>query len=297
MLKHLNPIKQKPARVVVLGSKGFVGSHILQQLQQENCDIVGISKNDINLLTNEAEEKLLKALKLNDVLVIISSIVPCKSSEMLIDNIRMMQVICNTIQKVSLSHVIYISSDAVYSDDMTLISENAKPSPSNLHGTMHFCRENMLKCIINQTPLAILRPSILYGMSDPHNSYGPNRFLRQIENNQDITLFGEGEEKRDHVYIGDVAKIASLVIHHKSEGILNIATGESCSFKDIANDMLKEANSSNVMIASLRNNAILHRYFDNSVCYKAFPHFQYVTFKNGLKKIIKRETNSKLTVY
>lgn len=285
MLRHRNE-KWKLSRVVVLGSKGFVGSHLLNQLQQENINAIGISKNEINLLDGHAEENLLKILKPNDVLVIVSSIVPCKTIETLKDNICMMQIICNVIQKILLSHVVYISSDAVYSDDATLVTENSKTMPSSLHGMMHICRELMVKHAANKVPLAILRPSLLYGISDPHNSYGPNRFLRQIKSNQDIQLFGEGEEKRDHVFIEDVARVASLVIQYQSEGILNIATGESHSFKKIAEEMLKEMKSSNIILSSPRNNPVVHRYFDISASYKAFPDFRYISFQKGLEKII-----------
>lgn len=296
MLTHSHSNKIKPSRVVILGSKGFVGSHIFRELQQEKIDVIGIAKNDINLLLSDAEEKLLSILKPHDTLVIISSIVPCKTTQMLVDNICMMQVVCNVIKKSTVSHVIYISSDAVYSDDVTLVSESSKTSPSTLHGMMHICRESMLKHSVNNIPLAILRPSILYGDSDPHNSYGPNRFLRQIESNQNVALFGEGEEKRDHVYIDDVARITTLVIQHKSEGILNIATGDSHSFKDVATEILKQSNSDSVLMTSLRASPIVHRYFDNSVFYKAFPNYQYVSFKNGLKNIIKERARAELNV-
>ena len=286
MLIHKKEIEETLPRVVVLGSKGFVGSHIVSQLQQEHVKVLGISKNEINLLNNEAEEKLLNTLKPNDALVIVSSMAPCKNAELLINNIFMMKIICNVIQKTSLSHVIYISSDAVYSDDVTLVSEHSQTMPSSFHGMMHMCRELMLKQAVNKIPLAILRPSVLYGVSDPHNSYGPNRFLRQIKNNQDIPLFGEGEEKRDHVFIEDVAKIVSLVIHYKSAGILNIATGDSYSFKEVAEEILRETQSSNRIHFSPRNNPIMHRYFDISASYKSFPNFKYMSFVKGLKKIV-----------
>ena len=47
-------------------------------------------------------------------------------------------------------------------------------------------------------------------------------------------LFGEGEERRDHVYIDDVAEIIARALKHRSVGALNIATGEVHSFRDLA---------------------------------------------------------------
>ena len=75
---------------------------------------------------------------------------------------------------------------------------------------------------------------LIYGAKDPHNGYGPNRFRRLAAKGEAITLFGEGEEKRDHVHIADVAALVSAALHHRSTGMLNIATGKSTSFREVA---------------------------------------------------------------
>jgi UDP-glucose 4-epimerase len=286
MLTHLNETKSKPSRVVILGSQGFVGGSTLQQLIKDEINAIGISKNEINLLAADAGEKLLEKLQPNDALVIVSALAPCKNIDMLMDNLRMMQTICKVVEKISLSHIVYISSEAVYADDVALATEESKVSPSSFHGMMHQCRELMIKQTANKTPLAILRPSLLYGKNDPHNGYGPNRFRRLAEKNESIVLFGNGEEKRDHIFIEDVAKIISLVVQHRSAGTLNIATGESHSFRDIAEEVVRNMNSSSAIQATERKNPITHRHFDISVCYKAFPMFRYREFVDGLKNML-----------
>src|SRR3989338_10465751 len=125
MLKHLNKTKIKPTRVVVLGSQGFVGRYALRQLKSEGIEAVGISKNEVNLLHVDAEKILLEKLNLQDTLVVVSALAPCKNTAMLIDNLRMMQIVGNVIEKISLSHVVYISSDAAYADDITLATEDS----------------------------------------------------------------------------------------------------------------------------------------------------------------------------
>ena len=64
----------------------------------------------------------------------------------------------------------------------------------------------------SRLPLAFLRPTLIYGANDPHNGYGPNRFRRQAAKGETITLFGEGEEKRDHVPVDDVAALVSACV-------------------------------------------------------------------------------------
>jgi len=60
----------------------------------------------------------------------------------------------------------------------------------------------MLLSVAGSIPLAILRPTLVYGAGDPHNGYGPNRFRRLASANQPIVLFGEGEERRPAVLAG-----------------------------------------------------------------------------------------------
>ena len=45
-------------------------------------------------------------------------------------------------------------------------------------------------------PLALIRPTLVHGLDDPHNGYGPNRFRRLAATGREIVLFGEGEERR-----------------------------------------------------------------------------------------------------
>ena len=42
---------------------------------------------------------------------------------------------------------------------------------------MHVIRENYLKSLFLKK-LCILRPTLIYGEGDPHNGYGPNKFIR-----------------------------------------------------------------------------------------------------------------------
>src|SRR5260370_5623207 len=85
-----------------------------------------------------------------------------------------------------------------------------------------------------KAPLGVVRSTLIDGEGDPHSSYGLSRFRRLAAAGQESVLFGEGEERRDHVLVDDVAEIVRPVIEHRSRGTLNIATGEVYSFRDSA---------------------------------------------------------------
>jgi UDP-glucose 4-epimerase len=142
----------------------------------------------------------------------------------------------------------------------------------------------MLKSVV-KAPLAILRPTLLYGATDPHNGYGPNRFRRLAAAGQDIVLFGEGEEQRDHVLIDDVAEIIMRVLAHRSCGVLNVATGSVHSFRDIAERTAAMYDPPVAVRGTPRQGPMPHggyRAFDSSACLRAFPDFRYTDLQTGL---------------
>src|SRR6185436_5604212 len=151
---------------------------------------------------------------------------------------------------------------------------------------MHLAREVMFRVEV-PSPLAILRPSLLYGAADPHNGYGPNRFRRQAQLGEDIVLFGEGEERRDHVCVDDLAEIAAQVLFHKSKGEINVATGEVHSFRDIAGRVVRLSGKAVAVKGSPRSGPMPHnghRPFEIAACRKAFPDFRYMTLEEGLAR-------------
>jgi nucleoside-diphosphate-sugar epimerase len=94
-------------------------------------------------------------------------------------------------------------------DSAEPISESSCAEPGSLHGAMHLTREVMLRSEFSG-PLAFVRPTLTYGIDDPHNGYGPNRFRRLAAAGKDLTLFGEGEEQRDHIAVADIAELGFL---------------------------------------------------------------------------------------
>jgi nucleoside-diphosphate-sugar epimerase len=136
----------------------------------------------------------------------------------------------------------------------------------------------------------MLRPTLIYGGSDPHNGYGPNRFRRLAAAGEPIVLFGEGEERRDHVAVEDVAEIVVRVLKHRSAGALNIATGEVHSFRQIAEMVVAQASKPVPIQGSPRNGPMPHngyRPFDIAACRAAFPDFHYAPLAEGLRRAAK----------
>jgi nucleoside-diphosphate-sugar epimerase len=283
MLEHLHAEPKKPARVVVIGAGGFVGGAVTRELMRDGVPVQALTRKDVDLLQEGAAARLAARLGPDDSVVFVSALAPARNTAMLLQNLRMAEAVGQALSSQPVAHVVYISSDAVYADAANPVTERSCCQPSSLHGMMHAARELMLKNDV-KAPLAVLRPSLLYGARDPHNGYGPNRFRRLAEKGETITLFGEGEEQRDHIDIDDVARLVSHVLNHRSRGILNVATGVSTSFRAIAEKVVSLAGKPVEIRGTPRQNPVTHRHFDITDCLKAFPRFRYTPLDEGLAR-------------
>lgn len=284
MLEHLQDPPKAPLRAVVMGAKGFVGAAVARHLRSLDVETVALGRADIDLLHVDAGERLAARLRPEDTFIFVSALAPCRDLDLLMRNLTMVRSVCSALERSPVAHVINISSDAVYAPAVETVEERTPTAPTDLHGMMHAARELMLQTAV-KAPLAILRPTLLYGAADPHNGYGPNRFRRLAAEGKDITLFGNGEEQRDHVLIDDVAAIVGACGLHRSQGVLNVATGRSTSFRRVAELVLAQRRSGSAIAPTLRRNPILHRHFDIVDRVKAFPRLAFTPLEQGLARV------------
>jgi len=291
MFLNLNIKSLNPSRVVVLGGSGFIGTAICSRFQKNNISVESLGRPAFDLLGTEADQKLGSFLRPNDTLVFVSAKAPCRNTAGLIENLQMAQVVIAALKLKKISHLIYISSDAVYRDSNKPIDENSCAEPASIHGAMHLAREVALKNELD-LPLSIIRPTLVYGLKDPHNGYGPNSFRRLAVKNEDITLFGEGEELRDHVYVDDIAQLVYLVACHKSIGIANAVSGQIVSFRELAEFISGQNKSSGAIKGTVRSCKMPHngyREFKTSIAIELFSGFRFKGWEEGLSDVYQNQ--------
>jgi nucleoside-diphosphate-sugar epimerase len=278
---------ESPARVVVLGSGGFIGAAITQSLRTAGISTLALSRVEMDLLSPTATDKLTNLLNPSDVLVLASANAPCKDLAMLQGNLAMIEPVCVALQRQPVAQVVYISSDAVYKDSTSPLTEESCAEPNSLHGVMHLAREVALRQAYTG-PLALVRPTLVYGLNDPHNGYGPNRFRRLAAQGQDIVLYGEGEERRDHVDVEDVADLVLHIVLQRSAGIANAVSGQVVSFRELAEFAASAFLPQVTVQGSTRKGVMPHngyRAFDNRALCAALPGLHFRNWQEGLTQV------------
>lgn len=286
MIVHQNLAPKDPERVVLLGARGFIGAAIRRELEARRIPSLALTSADLNLAEAAAADKLAVALKATDAVVMLAALTPDKGRDIgtLMKNLAMMQNTCAAIGKVGCAHLVYFSSDAVYDAGVSRVSEETPASPQDLYGVMHYTREIMARSL-TKIPILVLRPTLVYGLGDTHNSYGPNRFRRTAQKDGKIALFGGGEETRDHIHIDDLAALTVRCLLHRSAGTLNAATGISHSFFEVAQVVARHFKNPVEIVKTLRANPITHRHYDVTHTIKAFPNIRFVSLEEGVARV------------
>ena len=288
MIQHHHASPTVPSRVMVLGASGFIGSDLMAHLRERRVPAVGISSCEIDLTHPDSVEQLRHQSQPGDVLVFASTITPDKGKDArtLMRNLAMGEHVAAFLEQAACSHVVYLSSDAVFDDDANPVREDSRCNPASFHGVMHLARERMIADAARKAkaPVLMLRSTLVYSATDTHNGYGPNRFVRTAIKERTIKLFGQGEEKRDHLYVRDLSRLIVQCIMHRSKGVLNVATGHSSSFREVA-ELVMECCPGTRLDYLPRATPITHRHFDPAETLRAFPTMRFTPLRVGLMAI------------
>jgi nucleoside-diphosphate-sugar epimerase len=184
-----------------------------------------------------------------------------------------------------IAQLVVVSSDAVYGSESGVVTELSVCSPDSMHGIMSLAREMM--CSEVKVPLlTIVRPAPIYGVGDPHKSYGPNRFIGQMIEGGEITLFGEGVSIRDHVFIDDVADVIVRAITAGESGVMNITSGESISFAALAELVCQSGPLGSRVVSVGSEPSPTFRNYDISNLVRLIPDFDPTPPAVGIRRVV-----------
>jgi UDP-glucose 4-epimerase len=291
-------------RVLVLGHNGFIGREIVDLFQKQfpNNTVRGLSFPEIDLSTQNDVQKISPYFT-QDTVVIMCAAVKKQwgdSLEIFNKNLQIIETLCGIIQDNPIQQLIYFSSAAVYGEDIhnTCINEDTSVQPRTFYGIGKFTAERLLWKVMSNQPnstLTILRPPLIYGFGDESKGYGPAGFSEKLLHSQEITLWGDGSELREFLYVTDVARIVYEAACNPFRGVLNPVRGKSNSFQDVLDVLQKVTGRHPKLVRRDRSKEKVDNIFSQELLNQSFPDFTFTSLEKGLEEmlgIMKSKENS-----
>lgn len=286
------------SQVILLGHNGFIGKRLQVALTRvlegkAAGGIKGFSLPDFDLTQPESVKSLQELFDSNVAVVMCSGIKRDAGDtiESFRGNVAMVENVCKALKEKPVSRFIFLSSAAVYGEDVEnlAISEETVVCPKTFYGIAKFTCERLLNKVfsdLGSSSLVLLRPPTLYGPGEPILTYSPSGFINRVYRELPITLWGDGSERREFVYVDDVAEVISELLQNDFSGVLNVVSGESYTFSGALN-LIEAALGRKIPYAIReRSKDKVDNGFDNRLMRKTLPKFKFTNLRDGVRKTI-----------
>jgi UDP-glucose 4-epimerase len=254
-------------KVIVTGGAGFIGSHIVEELLQNDFEVTvidnfstgrreNIEKLPINLyqydITKHSVIDLIVSLRPDYIIHQAAQVSVSKSvNNPLFDenvNIKGSLHIIDAAIKCDVKKIVFASSAAVYGNPFELPVRIGHPTnPESPYGISKLTVEQYLKMSnkLYQLPYSILRYSNVYGPRQDAKGEGGvvSIFSDRLTENVSPFIYGDGEQTRDFIYVKDVAKANVKALMAEKNICVNVSSGKSISINELFKTMKEAARS------------------------------------------------------
>lgn len=245
-------------KVLITGGAGFIGSHILAQLQgRRDMDVVVFdnlssgSKEHVPAgmelvegdVCDEAAVDALFADHHFDAVIHLAAqtMVPTSVEQPVLDCRINLEGVLHVLEACRIHgtrHILFSSSAAVYGDNLHIpLKETERLVPTSPYGITKMTTEHYLRVYheLYGMDATIFRFANVYGERQGEKGEGGvvSIFCKLLSQRQGITVFGDGNQTRDFVYAGDIAQAIIRALPLKGYHTMNVSTGQETSINDL----------------------------------------------------------------
>ncbi len=298
--------------VLITGANGFIGSHLVRRMVEENADVNIIVREgsdlwriesllkDINILRADLRdtEKIdlyIRKIKPDYVFNIAAYGVDSRQNNNIIaanTNIIGTLNMLNPLISVGCKKFLNIGTCMEYGDKKEIIKENTFLEPINIYGSTKAASTILAHQIAgeNNIDIVTLRAYGVFGENEGSHKFFPHIIL-SILNNKDVNLSG-CEQYRDYTYIENI--IDGFVLAAQNDAIknelFNIGTGRVHQLKYYVNkvfERMKTDNKPNFGAIPYRSKDVWNPHPDISKITEILGWEPKISFEEGLDRTIK----------
>ena len=244
-------------KVLVTGGAGFIGSHVAHALVEENHEV-----HVLDDLSSGREENVPEQATLHQIDVRageVREVFERERFDVVVHHAAQMDVrrsvadpgfdasvnvlgflnLMEAGRANGLRKVVFASTGgAIYGEpDFTPQSEDHALRPLSPYGITKLCTERYLYYYKQQYGIdyVALRYANVYGpRQNPHGEAGVVAiFTQRLLDDQQPVIYGDGEQTRDYVFVGDVVRANLAALNYKGSGVFNVGTETETSVNEL----------------------------------------------------------------
>ena len=283
--------------VLITGGSGFIGSHVVDALIKNNykvtiLDLIHPKRKDVKFVKGSIlnESKIKSALKSVDIVFHLAAVsdinkvekIPRKTIE---TNILGTTNLLEASRKSNIKRFIFASSVYSYGN------------AGNLYTTSKKSSELIIKNyeLLYGIKFTILRYTTAYG---PRNREvdAISIFVDRAIKNLDLIVHGNGKQKRNYLYVEDLAEGSMLAFKEKTKNkIITLASKNNIKIADLAKKIIALTNSKSKIIFNKKN-----KRFDDFTSIYSYNNFKKSLYnwkpKYSISKGINKYINEKYKI-
>ena len=263
MVDHTNIYSLSGKRIWVAGHRGMLGSALLRDLEDYDCEVLTVPRKNVDLLSQDAVFQWVKVNKPHAVIVAAAKVGGIHANneypaEFLYQNMMIASNIIHASYQAKVSKLLYLGSSCIYPkfaeqpiSEYSLLTGALEPT-NECYAIAKIAGIKLCQSYRRQYGCDFISamPTNLYGPGDnyhPKNSHVIPALIRKIHeaktsNLSSVEIWGTGQVRREFMHTDDCANALIHVLQNYSEDEhINIGVGQDVTIQEVALSLAKIA--------------------------------------------------------
>ena len=259
MTNHDYDLKGK--RIWVAGHRGMVGAALMRRLAEENCELLTVTRSDLDLRRQESVERWMTREKPTTVIVAAATVGgifanDTRPAEFLYDNMMIAGNIVEASRQIGVEKLLYLGSSCIYPRlapqpmrEDSLLSGPLEPTNqwyavAKISGLM-LCRAYRRQYGCDYISAM---PTNLYGANDNFDLYSSHvipalmakAHAAKLNRSNELSVWGTGKPRREFMFVDDLADALVFVLKkYSAEEHINIGVGYDVTIHELVETLAK----------------------------------------------------------
>jgi GDP-L-fucose synthase len=243
-------------RIFVAGHRGMVGSAIIRRLAHSSCAILTVNRDQVDLLKQDAVERLLAHLRPQVVIVAAAKVggIHANNSfpaDFIYENLAIATNVIHSAHLTNVEKLLFLGSSCIYPrlarqpiSEEELLTGSLEPT-NEWYAIAKIAGIKLCQAYRRQygADFISVMPTNVFGPGDnyhPENSHVVAALIRRfheakIAGQPTVTVWGSGTPKREFIYVDDLADACVTVLEkYSGESPLNIGAGTDLTIAELA---------------------------------------------------------------